>query len=88
MSDGPVTRSLRKNKMKTVMSKNVASIGIRKHFGANRELEILGSTGSGDSKMTLYRARTGQEVIETNGDPCWDSEDGFQAARDQIMGAE
>ena len=34
----------------------------------------------GDSKMTLYRARTGQEVIETNGDPCWDSEDGFSAA--------
>jgi len=74
--------------MKTVMSKNVASIGISKHFVANMALEILGSTGSGDSKMTLYRARTGQEVIETNGDPCWDSEDGFQAAREQIMGAE
>ena len=74
--------------MKTVMSENIASIGIRKHFGSNMELEILGSTGSGDNKMTLYRSRTGQEVIETNGDPCWDSEDGFQAARDQIMGAE
>ena len=73
---------------KTVMSKNVASIGIQKHFGSNMELEILGSTGNGDSKMILYRAMTGQEVIETNGDPCWDSEDGFQAARDQIMGAE
>ena len=74
--------------MKTVMSKNVASIGLRKHFGANVELEILGSAGDSDSKMTLYRVRTGQEVIETNGDPCWDSEDGFQAARDQIMGVE
>jgi hypothetical protein len=70
------------------MSKNVASIGIQKHFGANMELEILGSTGSGDNKMTLYRARTGQEVIETNGDPCWDSEAGFAEAREQIMGAE
>ena len=74
--------------MKTLMSKNVTSIGIRKHFGANMELEILGTTGSGDSKMTLYRARAGQEVIETNGDPCWDCDDGFQAARDQIMGVE
>ena len=52
------------------------------------ELEILGTTGSGDAKMTLYRARTGQEVIETNGDPCWDSEHGFQGAREQIMGVE
>ena len=76
------------HKMKTVISKNVASIGILKHFGANMELEILGSTGSGDSKMTIYRARTGQEVIETNGAPCWESDEGFQAARDQIMGAE
>ena len=74
--------------MKTVMSKTVNSIGIRNHFGPNMELEIIGSTGSGDSKMTLYRARTGQEVIETNGDPCWDSESGFAEAREQIMGAE
>jgi len=72
--------------MKTIMSKHAASIGIRKHFGPNMELEILGSTGTGDGKMTLYRARTGQEVIETNGEPCWDCEDGFQAAREQIMG--
>ena len=43
---------------------------------------------AGTNKMTLYRSRTGQEVIETNGDPCWDSEDGFQASRDQIMCAE
>ena len=54
------------------------------HFGANMELEMLGSISSSDSKMTLYRARTGQEVIETNGDPCWDSEAGFQEAREQI----
>ena len=74
--------------MKTVMSKNVNSSGIRKHFGENMELEILGTTGSGDAKMTLYRARTGQEVIETNGDPCWDFEFGFQGAREQIMGVE
>jgi hypothetical protein len=74
--------------MKTVMSKNVNSISIRKHFGDNMELEVLGSTGSGDSKMTLYSARTGQEVIETNGDPCWEGEAGFGDAREQIMRAE
>ena len=74
--------------MKTVLSQNLSSIGIRKHFGPNMELEILGSTGSGDSKMTLYRARTGQEVIENNGDPCWDHEAGFQEAREQIVGGE
>ena len=70
------------------MSKNVNSSGIRTHFGENMELQILGTTGSGDAKMTLYRARTGQEVIETKGDPCWDSEHGFQGAREQIMGVE
>ena len=74
--------------MKTVMSKEINSSGIRKHFGENTELEILGTIGSGDDKMTLYRSRTGQEVIETNGDPCWDSEHGFQGAREQIMGVE
>ena len=74
--------------MKTVMSKEINSSGIRKHFGENTELEILGTTGSGDDKMTLYRSCTGQEVIETNGDPCWDSEHGFQEVREQIMGVE
>jgi hypothetical protein len=72
--------------MKTVMSKNVNSIGIRKYFGENMQLEILGTTGSGDAKMTLYRGSNGQEVIDTNGDPCWDFERGFQEAREQIMG--
>jgi hypothetical protein len=52
------------------------------------ELEILGVTGSGDSKKTLYRACTGQEVIETSGEPVWDSEDGFPAARDPFWAAE
>lgn len=66
------------------MSKNVGSIGIRKHFGDNMELEILGSTGSGDCKMILYRASTGQEVIEANGDPCWEGESGFATARAEI----
>ena len=74
--------------MKTVMSKEINSSGIRKHFGENTELEILGTIGSGDDKMTLYRSCTGQEVIETNGDPCWDSEHGFQEVREQIMGVE
>ena len=70
--------------MKTVLSKNVTSIGIRKHFGENMELEVLGSSGEGDSKMTLFRARTGQEVIDTNGDPIWDIEDGFEAVAESL----
>ena len=74
--------------MKTVMSRNLGSTGIRKQCGDNMELTILGSVGIDDSKMTLYRTTSGQEVIETNGDPCWDTEDGFGEIREQIMGNE
>ena len=70
--------------MKTVMSKNVKNSDIREHFGENMELYILGTTGSFDARMTLYRADTGQEVIEINGDLIWDFEPGFQRAREQI----
>ena len=51
--------------MRTVISKDVNSVSIRKHFGDNMELEILGATGDGDSKITLYRDRIGKEVIDT-----------------------
>jgi len=71
--------------MNTVMSRDVTSIAIRKHFGPNMELEIVGSIGSGDHKMTLYLARTGSEVIEANGDPCWEGEAGFAEVREKII---
>lgn len=71
--------------MRTVMSKNVNSISIRKHYGDNMELEILGSTGEGDSKITLYRDRIGNEVIDTNASPVWETEEGFTSLRETIQ---
>ena len=48
---------------------------------------ILGSLGEGDLKMTLREItgindrgwRMGLEFIETNGDPVWDTDDGFRS---------
>jgi len=62
----------------------ITSIGIRSLSDKVRE---LGSVGSGDNKMTLYACgEEGREVIETNGDPVWDHEEGFDIIREQIMG--
>lgn len=72
--------------MNTILAKNSSSIGIKKHFDANMELECLGTHGTGDNKLTLWSARTGQEVIETNGAPVFEGESGFAEAREQIMG--
>lgn len=73
--------------MKTILSKEINSAGIRAAFGDNMELEILDTTGEGDSKMTLYRTRTGVEVIETNGDPVFESESGFAELRERFINA-
>lgn len=73
--------------MKPIMSRDVNSIGIRNHFGPNTELEVVRSIGQGDDKMTLYRSPTGQEVIEGNGDPCWDFEPDFFEVRELILGS-
>ena len=70
--------------MKTILAKDSGSIGIRKHFDGNMELECIGSTGEGDCKMILWRSQTGQEVIETNAEPIWEGEEGFADARDAI----
>lgn len=75
--------------MKTTLSGNVNSIAIRKHFGPHTELEILDTVGHGDSRMTLYRAAiTGSEVIETNGEPLWEVDDGFTEARALFINAD
>ena len=74
---------------KTILSGNVSSISIRKHFGQGVELEIVGKVGQGDARMTLYRAvNTGVEAIETNGDSLWETDDGFTEAREQFLGAD
>lgn len=74
--------------MNTILSGNVNSVGIRNAFGPHMELEILGTHGAGDSKLTLYRARTGTEVIETNGDPIFEGEQGFSEARELFIDAD
>ncbi len=74
---------------KTVISGNVNSASIRKHFGQNAELEIVDNCGAGDSRITLYRAvNTGVEVIETNGDSLWETDDGFAEARERFTKAD
>lgn len=50
------------------------------------EIKTLGSTGAGDARLTLHRLPSGMEVIETNGEPVWDHEEGFAALRETIMG--
>lgn len=70
------------------MSRDINSIGIKKQFGPNMELDVLDTIGSGDSKLTLYRASTGVEVIETNGDPLWEGEEGFAETRDRFVNAD
>lgn len=72
--------------METIKASEVSSISIRNRWGADAELDVLGSIGEGDNKLTLYRGPGGIEVIQTNGDPVWDGETGFGEARKKIMG--
>jgi len=44
------------------------SIGINKWIG-NQGAEVIGFTGSGDSKVIAYRRVDGEVALETNGDP-------------------
>ena len=67
------------------MKTEISSVGIRK-FAGNLEIELVGSTGHGDSKLSLWRRDDGQEAIETNGDPVFAGENGFDEARTQIVG--
>jgi hypothetical protein len=69
----------------SIKTNKITSIGIRKYCGG-RGIKKLGSGGVGDNRMTLYEV-DGREVIETNGDPVWDHEEGFDIIREQIMGA-
>ena len=49
------------------------SIGIRKYFGKQDAVEVK-SVGTGDIKLTLWRAADGKEAIETNADPVLDTD--------------
>ncbi len=46
----------------------------------------VGSSGTGDSTITLWEDIQGKEAIETNGDPVFLGEYGFDAARILIVG--
>ena len=48
----------------------------------------VGSTGSGDSTLTLWQDAEGEQAIETNGDPVLSSDYGFDQARRQILGGD
>lgn len=63
--------------------KTCDSIGIKKALGSN--LTWVGSRGEGDSKITLWRNVDGREAIETNGDPVFEGEAGFEEACAEIM---
>ena len=63
----------------------ITSIQIRKEANGG-EIEILGSIGEGDNKITLCLLPDGREVIETCGEPVWDGEIGFAEAREKILG--
>jgi hypothetical protein len=39
----------------------------------------VGATGEGDGTCILWELGDGRRVIETNGDPVWEGEDGFDA---------
>lgn len=71
--------------MKSILAKDSGSIGIRKHFDPNTELTRIGSSGSGDSEVTLWQDRMGHEVIETNSDPVFECEDGFEELKETVL---
>lgn len=61
------------------------SIGIRK-WACGQTLELVASVGDGDGKLTLFRRGDGLEAIETNGDPVFEGDTGFEELREQIVG--
>jgi len=48
----------------------------------------VGSSGTGDSTITLWQDVDGEQAIETNGDPVLSSDYGFDQARRQILGGD
>lgn len=45
----------------------------------NEEPKFIAAEGSGENTLILWRFPSdGTEVIETNGDPVWDTHDGFR----------
>jgi len=53
------------------------SIGIRQWAGEMDIWEVW-SIGEGDSRLIGWRRGDGEHAIETNADPVWESDEGFQ----------
>jgi hypothetical protein len=62
------------------------SIGIRKAFDGCFA-RVIATSGAGDQKLTLwYCAAKKLEAIETNGDPVFPGDEGFDEARAALNG--
>lgn len=61
------------------------SMGINKWSGGQRIFKI-GESGEGDSRMVAWVRADGARAIETNGDPQFEWEDGFDEAWEKIVG--
>lgn len=55
------------------------SIGINR-WSHGQKLTRLWSRGAGDARLTGWQREDGQLAIETNGEPIFESEDGFEEA--------
>lgn len=72
-------------KNQSILAKDSNSAGIRRLFSPTTKLFQLGSFGQGDSKMVLWESQTGVRIIETNGDPVYSHESGFDAVAQTIL---
>lgn len=61
------------------------SIGIKKWAG-ELEIEEVARRGEGDARMIAWERSDGARAIQTNGDPVWDGEEGFEEAWEGIVG--
>jgi hypothetical protein len=69
------------------MTPTPASLAIIEQSKLRGESPVfVGSDGDGDSCVTLWRFSDGTEVIETNGDPIWDTDDEFRAMVSDMSG--
>lgn len=59
------------------------STGINKTF---KSVFVADNGKEGDAKLVLWRdIETGMEAVETNGDPCWEDDEGFEALKKEIL---
>jgi hypothetical protein len=61
---------------------SIASLGIRRMAEGRGEMPSPVAVGN---RCTLWRFADGTEVIETNGDPVAEAEDGFSELKDAIL---